>query len=121
MIRNLAVTVPLLLGGCTGLIAAGSATGAIGGGLVVANTVAGKVDNAIDKACRDYQTGRMIANAVLAAGLLPSDIATKISLIEQYGDAACANPPSGDAVSTAIWLGTLIGQLGTLASAPPAT
>jgi phage terminase large subunit-like protein len=44
-----------------------------------------------------------------------------IATTEEYGDAACANPLSGDALSTAIWLGTLVGQIGTLTSVTPAT
>ena len=44
-----------------------------------------------------------------------------VAMTEEYGDAACANPPSGDALSTAIWLGTLVGQLATLTSVTPAT
>jgi phage terminase large subunit-like protein len=39
-----------------------------------------------------------------------------VATFEEYGDAACANPPSGDALSTAIWLGELVGQIGTLTS-----
>ena len=111
----------LSVGGCTGLIAAGSAAGAIGGGLATASQIASDVDTTVRKACAEYEKGRTIADAVAATGLLPSDIAGKLSVIEEYGDAACANPPSGDALSTAIWLGTLIGQIGTLTSLPPAT
>ena len=39
-----------------------------------------------------------------------------IATTEEYGDAACANPPQGDPLSTAIWLGQLIGQVATLTS-----
>jgi hypothetical protein len=44
-----------------------------------------------------------------------------VATTEEYGDAACAKPPSGDALSTAIWLGTLVGQLATLTSVASAT
>jgi hypothetical protein len=125
MMRSIAAAVLLLsMSGCTGLIAAGSAAGAIGGGLAIANQVASGIDTTIQRACAEYEKGRAIADAVAATGLLPADIAGKISVIEEYGDAACADPPSGDALSTAIWLGTLLGQIGTLTSvtpAPPAT
>jgi hypothetical protein len=57
----------------------------------------------------------------MGTGIVPTDAAGKARAIEEYGDAACANPPSGDALSTAIWLGTLVGQLATLTSAAPAT
>jgi hypothetical protein len=121
MIRALAAAPLLLLSGCAGLLAAGSAAGAIGGGLAIANQVAGTIDTTIQVACGEYEKGRAVANAVTATGLLPSDIAGKVAVIEEYGDAACANPPSGDALSTAIWLGTLVGQIATLTSMTPAT
>jgi hypothetical protein len=121
MIRLVLAASLLLLSGCAGLIAAGSATGAIGGGLAIANQVAGAVGTTIQTACGEYQKGRAVANAVVATGLPPPDIAGKVEIIEEYGDAACADPPSGDALSTAIWLGTLIGQITTLTSVPPAT
>ena len=85
----------------------------------MANQVAGTVDTTIQVACAEYEKGRAVANAVIATGLLPSDVGGKVSAIEAYGDAACAKPPSGDALSTAIWLGTLVGQIVTLTSAPP--
>lgn len=118
MIRALAVAPLLLLGGCTGLLAAGSTLGAIGGGLAVANQVAGEVDTTIQTACREYEKGRAVADAVVATGLLPAEAASKVRVVEEYGDAACADPPSGDALSTAIWLGTLVGQIATLTSVP---
>jgi hypothetical protein len=103
MISRIAAAVLLLpVGGCTGLIAADAATAAIGGGLMVANRVASDVDATIQKACAEYEKGRVIADAVAMTGLLTADIAGKISVIEEYSDAACANPPSGDALSTAI-------------------
>jgi hypothetical protein len=116
MIRTVVAAALLLLSGCAGLIAAGSATGAIGGGLAVANQIAGTVNTTIDTACSAYETGRAAANAVVATGLVPSNTVGRVSIIEEYGDAACANPPSGNAVSTAIWFGTLVGQITTLTS-----
>ena len=118
-----AILLALLVAGglaaCTPLIAAGAATGAAG---TVAATVVGDVNTAIQTACTDYAEGRAAANAVLGTGLVPADIAGKVTTIEEYGDAACANPPSGDAVSTAIWLGELVGQIAALTStAAPAT
>ncbi len=116
MIRAVVAMVLLLLSSCAGLVAAGSATGAIGGGLAIANQIAGTVNTTIETACGAYETGRAAANAVVATGLVPLDTAGKVSIIEEYGDAACANPPSGNALSTAIWLGTLVGQIATLTS-----
>jgi hypothetical protein len=117
----LALALMAALGGCAGLMAAGSATGAIGGGLAMANQVASTVDTTVQTACSAYEKGRAAANAVVATGLVPSDAANKVGIIEQYGDAACASPPSGDALSTAIWLGTLVGQIATLTSVTAAT
>ena len=119
MIRALAAAPLLLLSGCAGLLAAGSAAGAIGGGLAIANQVAGTIDTTIQTACGEYQKGRAAANAVIATGLVPADATTKIGVIEEYGDAACSDPPAGDALSTAIWLGELVGQVATLTSVKP--
>ncbi|HTW52537.1 MAG TPA: hypothetical protein VME45_11685 [Stellaceae bacterium] len=121
MIRAIAAALLLPLGGCAGLMAAGSATGAVGGGWALADRIAGTVNTTVATACGEYEKGRAAANAVVATGLVPSDAATKVSIIEEYGDAACANPPSGDALSTAIWLGTLVGQIATLTSVTAAT
>ena len=121
MIRAIAAAPLLLLGGCAGLLAAGSATGAIGGGWALANQIAGTVNTTVQTACSEYEQGRAAANAVVATGLVPSAAASKVSIIEEYGDAACTNPPSGDALSTAIWLGTLVGQIATLTSVTAAT
>jgi hypothetical protein len=87
----------------------------------VANNVASTVDTTIQTACTAYQKGEAAANAVVGTGLVPADAANKVGIIEEYGDAACANPPSGDALSTAIWFGTLVGQIATLTSVTPAT
>lgn len=108
------------LGACAPLVAAGAAAGAAGGGLAIANQVVGTVDATIQVACSEYQKGRTAANAVVGTGLVPSGIAAKVSVIEEYGDAACTSPPQGDAVSTAVWLGELVGQIGTLTTAEAA-
>lgn len=117
----LAVIAGGTLSACAPLVGAGAAAGALGGGIAIANQVAGAVDTTIQIACVEYGKGKAAANAVVAAGVLPAAVARDIGIIEQYGDAACANPPSGDAVSTAVWLGELVGQLGSLTSAKPAT
>jgi hypothetical protein len=106
------------LSGCAGVPAA--ALGGLGS--------AGSVYSAIDKiteathpyiatACVEYQRGRAAADAATAAGVVPNAIAAKVISIESFGDAACANPPASDPLSTAIWLGTLAGQITTLTSA----
>jgi hypothetical protein len=117
----LAVLVGAALGACAPLVGAGAATGAVGGGVAIANQLAGTVDTTIQTACGEYRNGKAAATAVVGTGLVPADAATKVGIIEQYGDAACANPPSGDALSTAIWLGELVGQIATLTTVRPAT
>ena len=115
----LAVLLGGAVGACAPLAGAGAAIGTLGTGLTVANNVASTVDTTIHTACTAYQKGKAAADAVVGTGIVPPDAANKVSIIEEYGDAACANPPSGDALSTAIWLGTLVGQIGTLTSISP--
>lgn len=117
----LAAMVGTALGACAPLVGAGAAAGALGGGVEIASQVASAVGGTIRTACSEYEKGKAAANAVVATGVVPTAAARDVGIIEEYGDAACANPPSGDAVSTAIWLGELVGQLGTLTSAKPAT
>jgi hypothetical protein len=69
----------------------------------------------IKDACVAYDAGKGAADAVVKTGLVPADAEGKITSVESFGDAACASPPSGDALSTAIWLGQLVGQIATLA------
>ena len=71
-------------------------------------------DATITTACGEYGKAKSAADLVTATGILPTDIAAKVTSIESFGSAACANPPSGDPLSTAIWLGQLVGQIGTL-------
>ena len=115
MIALTAAAAPLLTG-CGGLVAAGSAAGAAASALTLANQVSGTVDTAIETACGEYRNGKAAANAVVAAGLVPASIGAKVASIESFGDAACVNPPAGDPLSTAIWLGQLVGQITALTS-----
>jgi hypothetical protein len=104
------------LWGCSGLVAAGSALGAASGVLTIVDTVTADADTVIKDACVAYDTGKAAADAVANTGLVPAEAEAKITSVESFGDAACANPPSGDALSTAIWLGQLVGQISTLAN-----
>ena len=108
------------LGACAPLVGAGAATGALGGGLAIANQVAGTVGGTIKTACIVYQKGKSAANAAVSLGAVPADAAKRVAIVEQYGDAACAHPPTGDALSTAIWLGELVGQIATTTNTKPA-
>jgi hypothetical protein len=94
------------------------------GGLASAGslyTTADKITEAaspfIATACAEYQKGKAAANATIAAGVVASTAALKVTSIESFGDAACAIPPASDPLSTAIWLGQLAGQVTTLTSA----
>lgn len=112
----LAALAPItVLWGCGGLVAAGSAIGAASSVFTLVNAVAADADAVIKDACVAYTNGKAATDAVVKAGLVPANAAAKIASIESYGDAACADPPSGDALATAIWLGQLIGQISTLA------
>jgi hypothetical protein len=122
----LVVLAGMALGACAPLAGAGAAAGVLGGSLALADQVAGTVDAVIETACGEYQKGRTAADAIVATGLTASDVANKVSVIEEYGDAVCGGPPpdgllGGDAVSTAIWLGRLVGQIATLTDTKPAS
>jgi hypothetical protein len=103
------------------LVACGGVPAMVIGGL----GSAGSVYTALDKiteaispfiatACAEYAKGKATADARTGAGLVPSPASAKVTSIESFGDAACATPPSGDPLSTAIWLGQLAGQITTL-------
>ena len=68
----------------------------------------------IAKGCAEYAKAKAVADAVSASGLMPTSTVAKLAAIEGFSDAACATPPAGDPISTAIWLGHLAGQLTTL-------
>ena len=117
-----AIAIALLLGGtlsaCAPPVAAGAGIGAAASGLAVAGRIVDAADTALQIACGEYQKGRAAADAVGNTGVLPADIVAKVRVIEEYGNAACANPPPGDALSTAIWLGELVGQIASLTAVP---
>jgi len=117
----LVATAPAL-GGCGALVAAGAASGSVGGALAIAEQVSGTIESVIAGACYEYGRERRVADAAVAAGVVPTGAAAKVVSIESFGDAACADPPKGDPLSTAIWLGRLTGQITTLldSAAPPA-
>jgi hypothetical protein len=104
------------LGACGALAPAGAALGAVSGGIAIADQVSAAIDPVIATACGEYRKGKATAGAVVATGLVPASVTSKVAAIESFGDAACANPPLGDALSTAIWLGQLAGQVTTLTS-----
>ncbi len=105
------------LAACAGVPAAVlGAVGTAGTAYTVADKVTQAADPYIATACVQYQKGKAAADAVVGTGLVPEAVAGKVTSIESFGDAACANPPSGDPLSTAIWLGTLVGQITTLAT-----
>ncbi len=109
----------LLLSGCTGAMGAGSALGAAGGAVSIVNQANADVATAVKTACAQYAQARAAANAVDATGTVPAGTVAKINSIESFGDAACAHPPRGDPLSTAIWLGTLVGEITALTTRHP--
>ena len=100
-----------------GLLAAIVLIFAVVPGLSACNQIAA-ADTAITAACGEYQKGRAAADMIVGSGILPAVVSAKVSSIESFGDAACAKPPAGDPLSTAIWLGQLVGQIGTLTASP---
>ena len=104
-----------VLAGCGGVPAAVlGGLGSAGALYTVADKITEAVDPYVTKACAEYAKGKAAADAVVGAGLVPEAVTGKVTAIESFGDAACANPPSGDPLSTAIWLGKLAGQLTAL-------
>jgi hypothetical protein len=110
-----AAAATLALSGCGGVpTAVFAGLGAAGPILSMIGNVTEAVAPVIATACGEYGRARAAANAVLASGIIPASAHVKVASIESFGDAACANPPSGDPLSTAIWLGQLVGQIVTL-------
>jgi hypothetical protein len=115
--------VQVLAGGCGLLALLLKERGLIGVFLLIfavvpaltACTALQAADATITTACGEYTKGKTAATAIVASGFLPSAVAAKVASIESFGDAACADPPAGDPLSTAIWLGQLVGQITTLA------
>ena len=119
--RGLIQAIVLVFAVVPALAGCGAVPAAVLGGLGSAGalyTVADKITEAVDpyvtKACAEYAKGKAAADAVVGTGLVPAAVTGKVTAIESFGDAACANPPSGDPLSTAIWLGKLSGQLTAL-------
>jgi hypothetical protein len=88
--------------------------GSIGSAISAADKVSEAASPYIAKGCADYAAAKAAADALVSAGVLTGSTAAKVSSVESFGDAACASPPDGDPLSTAVWLGKLVGQLTTL-------
>jgi hypothetical protein len=103
------------LAGCGGVPAAVlGGLGSAGSVYTAADKVTEAADPYVTKACAEYATGKAAADAVVGTGLVPVAATGKVTSIESFGDAACKKPPAGDALSTAIWLGKLAGQITAL-------
>jgi hypothetical protein len=118
-------TVTALLATLPALAACGGVPVAVLGGLGAAGSVYAAIDKLteaadpyIARACAEYEQGKAAADARVGAGIVAPATVIKVTAIKSFGDAACATPPSGDPLSTAIWLGKLVGQITTL-TAPP--
>jgi hypothetical protein len=105
------------LSGCAGVPAAVLAgLGSAGSVFAAVDKITEAASPYIVSACAEYEKAKRAADATVAAGVVPAAVAAKLSSIESFGDAACATPPAGDPLSTAIWLGRLASQLTTLAT-----
>jgi len=111
---TLAVILPLALSGCAAVLA-GAGIGVLSGAGTYAAIEAGiKIaDDVIQVGCATYKGGRLATEVEIVRGNVTPEGVVKARSIEAWGDPVCANPPSSD-ISTAIWLGTLVGELGAL-------
>ena len=100
------------LSGCTGVPAA--VLGGLGSAYVAVDKLTEAASPYIATACAEYAKAKATAGATVIAGAVSTAVAARLSSIESFGDAACARPPAGDPLSTAIWLGGLAGQITTL-------
>jgi hypothetical protein len=108
-----------MLSACAGApTAALAGLGSDGSAYMAVDKLAEAASPYIAQSCAEYTKAKAAADAVSATGLMPASVGPKLTAIESYGDAACANPPPGDPLSTAIWLGQIAGQLTTLTAAP---
>jgi hypothetical protein len=106
------------LAGCAGVPAAVLAgLGSAGSVYTAVDKVTEAASPYLATACAEYAKAKAAADATVAAGVVPAAATAKVASIESYADAACASPPKGDPLSTAIWLGHLAGQITTLATA----
>jgi hypothetical protein len=104
------------LTGCAGVPAAVlGGLGSAGSAYLAVDKITEAASPYIATACAEYGKAKAAADATIAAGVVPAAVAARLASIESFGDAACATPPAGDPLSTAIWLGKLAGQLTTLA------
>jgi hypothetical protein len=108
--------VPALAGCAAAPAAVLAGMGSVGSVITAADKLTEAASPYVVSACTEYAKARAAADATVATGVVPATVAVKLSSIESFGDAACANPPNGDPLSTAIWLGHLAGQLTTLAT-----
>jgi hypothetical protein len=107
-----------MLSACAGAPAAALAgLGSAGSAYLAVDKLSEAASPYIAKGCAEYAKAKAAADAVSTTGLVPAGVAAKLSSIESFGDAACATPPAGDPLSTAIWLGQIGGQLTTLSVA----
>jgi len=110
-----ALTAAPALSGCGGVPAMVlGGLGSAGSLYTAVDRIAEAASPFIATACAEYEKGRAAADAAVAAGAVSVADAGKVTAIESFGDAACAQPPAGDPLSTAIWLGQLAGQITTL-------
>ena len=95
VLASLVLASALAMSGCTGLMAAGSALGAVAGVIGTANQVAATVDPMIATACHEYDKGKAAADALVAAGLVATDAAAKVKSVEVLRRRCLRQPAAG--------------------------
>ena len=118
-----ATAVAALLVTLAALAGCGGVPMVVMGGLASAGSIYRTVDQVteatapvIARACGEFEKAKAAAGVTVAVGLVAPGNAVKLASITSFGDAACAHPPGGDPIATAIWLGQLGGQLAALAA-----
>lgn len=91
--------------------------GSLGSAYAAVDKISETASPAIATGCAEYGKAKATADATIATTAVPAAAAAKIAAIESFGDAACAHPPAGDPLSTAVWLGGLAGQIAALTAA----
>src|SRR5436190_2360797 len=95
-----------VLAGCSGVPAAVLAgIGSAGSVFTAVDKITEAASPYVVSACTEYAKAKVAADATVAAGVVTAAVVAKLSSIESFGDAACASPPNGDPLSTAIWPG----------------
>jgi hypothetical protein len=99
--------------GCAALTAVGAGVAGVKAVYDFTREASSGLGQAIITACHEWELAKAAADARRDLGAVPQDKAARLSIVEAYAAAACnpANPPPGDPLATAIWLGGLAVQV----------